>query len=115
MSYFVSQFITYFADCSVKCCGSECYPTVSKPENMSLYVGVSIAVVASVIIFIVFAVFIFRKIRQNGTDDTYLDAAHDFDMTSKPPLDCEDYNTAPNYYIAELSATSEESINTKSS
>lgn len=103
------------ADCSVKSRGSECYPTVSEPVNVWLYIGVSVAVVASVIIFIVFAVFIFRKIRQNSTDDTYLDAAHDFDMTNKPPLDCEDYNTAPNYYLAELSATSEESINTKAS
>ncbi|XP_034314932.2 VWFA and cache domain-containing protein 1 isoform X1 [Magallana gigas] len=102
-------------DCSVKSRGSECYPTVSEPVNGWLYIGVSVAVVASVIIFIVFAVFIFRKIRQNSTDDTYLDAAHDFDMTNKPPLDCEDYNTTPNYYLAELSATSEESINTKAS
>lgn len=104
-----------FAVCSAKCCGNKCNPLITEQEKVSLYIGVSVAVVASVIIFIVFAVFIFRKIRQNGTDETYLDPTHDFDMTSKPPLDCEDYNTVPNNYLAELSATLEESINTKSS
>lgn len=113
MLYFVLQFIIYFVDCSVKCCGSECYLIVFKLENMLLYVGVFIVVVVFVIIFIVFVVFIFCKIRQNGIDDIYFDVVYDFDMINKFLLDCEDYNIVFNYYIVELSVILEESINIK--
>lgn len=96
-----------FAECSGKCCGSECK---TDPPQTALYVGVSVGTGLFVVGFIIVVVLIVRK-QRNSTDDTYLDPTYD----NQKRKDTDDYNTMPNNYVAELSAHSEESINTKSS
>nr|XP_034337034.1 VWFA and cache domain-containing protein 1 [Crassostrea gigas]XP_034337496.1 VWFA and cache domain-containing protein 1 [Crassostrea gigas]XP_034337917.1 VWFA and cache domain-containing protein 1 [Crassostrea gigas] len=97
-------------ECSGKCCGSECNSPPPPPEP-GFYIGVSVGAGLFVIVLIIVVVLIIRKQRNRGTDDTYLDPTYD----NQKCKDKEDYNTMPNYYVAELSAHSEESINTNTS
>lgn len=99
-----------FAECSGKCCGSECNSPPPPPEP-GFYIGVSVGAGLFVIVLIIVVVLIIRKQRNRGTDDTYLDPTFDNQICK----DKEDYNTMPNYYVADLSAHSEESINTNTS
>lgn len=97
-------------ECSGKCCGSECN-SPSPPPEPGFYIGVSVGAGLFVIVLIIVVVLIIRKQRNRGTDDTYLDPTFDNQICK----DKEDYNTMPNYYVADLSAHSEESINTNTS
>lgn len=85
-----------FTECSAKCCGSECHSTEQQGDGL-LYVGISCGIVASVIIFIVVLIFILRKIRQEGKDETYIDPTHDFDTTNQYQPAGLNYIAPPSY------------------
>lgn len=85
-----------FTECSAKCCGSECHSSEQQGDGL-LYVGISCGIVASVIIFIVVLIFILRKIRQEGKDETYIDPTHDFDTTNQYQPAGLNYIASPSY------------------
>lgn len=90
----MSTFI--FTECSAKCCGSECHSAEQKSDGL-LYGGISCGIVAAVIIFIMVIIFILRKIRREGKDETYIDPTHDFDTTNHHQPAGLNYIASPNY------------------
>lgn len=90
----LSTFI--FTECSAKCCGSECHSAEQQSDGL-LYVGISCGIVAAVIFFIMVIIFILRKIRREGKDETYIDPTHDFDTTNHHQPAGLNYNASPNY------------------
>eukprot|EP00105_Crassostrea_gigas_P019761 XP_011438357.1 PREDICTED: uncharacterized protein LOC105335913 [Crassostrea gigas] len=83
-------------ECSAKCCGSECHSAEQQSDGL-LYVGISCGIVAAVIIFIMVIIFILRKIRREGKDETYIDPTHDFDTTNHHQPAGLNYIASPNY------------------
>ena len=99
----------HFPECEAKCCGSQCDP---KPPSSALpyYIGGGAGGTAGLIIVIIIVVVIVR-IRRCKPDETYLDPTHEPNFLKEN----EDYSRATNYYLTQISVTSDESLGTNAS